>query len=134
MARKIERYANEAFKMHENRFKENYDNILVELEKFRKMIPRVERELAIKLEYGLDKIEPEYEYQRSQAWKDYMRDITKEAYADQIADAKKKLETLENSAKCEEARLFLISQKVPAWEGTYDNKRLLEEYAKMKSA
>lgn len=121
--------SNDVFEMNATRTEQNVNAIARELK-------IAEMDLAFfKEEVDLRKgrnysLEPKFAYEETAAWKQYIERVTEYAHAQKTAEKADKVARLKEGLICEQARLKLIREGVPAWEHDYNNDRLKAEYEK----
>jgi hypothetical protein len=109
-------------------FKDNLVKITNELEIQREELKMIEKEYAIKIKYGSHKIDPEYAYEKTAEWKEYVQEITESSLQRHQKTRSEKITFLENAVKEESARLRLMEDGVPAWDWKTNDPRLGEYY------
>lgn len=130
MAKKQEmKYSNDMFKVNIERFAENLEQLERESNKLFKQLTSLKKELPLKIG-KFNKIKPDYEFEDTKEWKKYVNDLSEQIVKEQIDELTKALEKSKNAIVVEKTRLNLMKQGIPAWEGTYDNTKLLQESEK----
>lgn len=119
--------SNDVFKLNLNRYSDNLARINKELGLAENDLKFFEVEAKIRKGKNMP-IEPKFEYELLPEWREYLETITEYFNEQKIIEKKSKVYALKQSVKLESARVRLISEGVPAWEGNYDNERLAQEY------
>jgi hypothetical protein len=126
MAKNKFAYDKSQFERQEALYVENLTKLEDELVRFKKSLKSHTTELPFK-KGKFNKIKPEFEYEDTKAWKEYINKTYEEEITNHINDMKAKIAKAEEVVLVEKTRLNLIRSGVPAWEPSYDNQRLLEE-------
>lgn len=116
------------FKVHLKRYSDNLESIKVELAAKEKDLEFFEEEIALRKGYNYA-LEPKFAYETGAEWKAYIEKVTQYAHDQKLKEKKAMIEKLKEGVLLEGARVRLISQGVPAWEGQFTADRLRQESA-----
>jgi hypothetical protein len=123
--------SNDVFAMHLNRYTTNLISLKKELDKKKADLDFFKEEVSLRK--GLNyELQPKFAYETSAAWKKYIEKVTEFAHNEKIKNSEAKIKELEEGYKEESARVKLISEGVPAWQG-YTSEQLRQEYDKNNS-